>query len=129
MTLHGLTALTAALGLGWLATVTAPADDVKKDLDALQGTLTIKDDKYEAMVAGMTIKATIKVDGSKTPRAIDFMYTEGPGAGETIKGVYAIEGETLRIYRPLEPGGDRPGKVASEPAEGMLLITYKRDKP
>jgi uncharacterized protein (TIGR03067 family) len=93
------------------------------------GTLTIKGDKYEARVGEFTVKATIKVDPSKSPKAIDFTYSEGPSEGQTIKGIYSLEGDTFKFYRPLQAGEDRPAKIPSEPGPGMLLVVYKRQKP
>jgi uncharacterized protein (TIGR03067 family) len=93
------------------------------------GKLTIKGDKYEAKVGEFVVKATIKVDPGKTPKAIDFTYSEGPNQGETIKGVYSLDGDKFTFYRPLQAGEERPTKIPSEPGPGMLLVVYKRDKP
>jgi uncharacterized protein (TIGR03067 family) len=138
MGLHALMLLSAGLLI--------TADTPEKELERLQGSwtlvsletgdgqqltdgkLTIKGDKYEAKVGDFTVKATIKVDPAKTPKAIDFTYTEGPNQGETIKGVYSLEGDTFKFYRPLQAGGERPAEIPKEPGEGMLLVIYKREK-
>ena len=123
------------------------ADAPDKDLDKLQGDwslvslklvdgpaisdgkLTIKGDNYEAKVGDFVIKATIKLDSSKDPKTIDFKYSEGPNPGETSKGIYKLDGDTFTFYRPFQGGGDRPMKIPPEPAEGMVLIVYKKAKP
>jgi uncharacterized protein (TIGR03067 family) len=97
---------------------------------ATEGRLTIKDDKYEATVGDFTVKATIKLDSSKTPKHVDFTYSEGPNEGETIKGIYALDADSFKFYRPFPMAADRPEKFpTSDPAAGMLLVVYKRAKP
>ena len=98
------------------------------DEQVKSGRLTIKDDRYEAEVAATTVKATIKVDTAKDPKVIDFTFTDGPNQGETSKGIYKLEGDTLTICRPYQGGGDRPTKFAAEDGSGLLLVKYKRVK-
>lgn len=94
-----------------------------------EGKLTIKKDNYEAKIGDFVVKATFKLDSSKDPKTIDFTYSEGPNQGETSKGIYTLDGDTFTFYRPFQGAGDRPTKIPSEPAEGMILVVYKKAKP
>ncbi len=104
------------------------ADDVKKEVEKLQGTWTIskierdgedlteqiggaeveiEGEKYTAP----NIAASFKLDPSKSPKSIDLSYTEGPAAGKTIKAIYKLEGETLTICRAMSAESECPDRV------------------
>lgn len=70
----------------------------------------------------------ISVDASKTPKAIDFTYGEGPNKGKTSLGIYKLEGDRITLCWS-EPGKDRPGKFESKPASGILMQVLVRRKP
>jgi uncharacterized protein (TIGR03067 family) len=48
-----------------------------------------------------------KLDPSTTPRHIDMTTTEGTDKGKTCQGIYALEGDTLKICF-AQPGQERP---------------------
>src|SRR5690349_1833001 len=54
------------------------------------------------------IETTFTLDPSKSPRAMDITYKEGPAAGQTIKAIYKLDGDTLTICRALGAKDDRP---------------------
>ncbi len=70
-------------------------------------------------------EGTYKLDESKTPKTID-MVTSKPQANQTIKGIYQLEGDTLKIaFDPQGPGGNRP---TSFDPKGAAVIIFKRTK-
>jgi uncharacterized protein (TIGR03067 family) len=63
----------------------------------------------------------------KTPKEIDATYTNGPEKGKTVKGIYEIDGDTIKYcYAP--PGKDRPRAFISKPGSGHTLMILKRLK-
>jgi|SRR5579864_19678 len=142
--MHQLVLMAAALGLF------SDAGDAKKELESLQGTfamvmlqvngeevakdqiesaqLVIEGNKYSASLGDMTISATITIDPSKTPKTIDFAYTEGAQMGQTLKGIYKLEGESFTMCRSLRAEGDRPSEFTSPTDSERILVVWKRSK-
>src|SRR2546425_2409033 len=99
----------------------APTDAAKKDLAAMQGTwtllalevngklvaedkikdtvLVIKDKQYITKVKDKTFPTTFTLDPSKKPKAIDMVFLEGEKKDKLLKGIYWLEGDTLKICR------------------------------
>jgi uncharacterized protein (TIGR03067 family) len=64
------------------------------------------------------------------PAAIDFEHKEGSLKGKAWKGIYALDGDTLRICDNapnLEK--DRPATFEAKSGSGYVLITFKCAKP
>jgi uncharacterized protein (TIGR03067 family) len=139
-----LAILSLAVGLA------APGDGAKKDeakneLEKLQGTWSITkverdgDDLSDQVggaemeingekYAAPNIAASFKLDPSKNPKAIDISYTEGPAAGQTVKGIYKLDGDTFTICRALAESGDRPKEFTAPSGSGRMLFEFKRKK-
>lgn len=75
------------------------------------------------------IQATFKLDPSQDPKAMDISYVEGPAAGQTVKAIYKLEGETLTICRARAEGFDRPKEFTAPAGSGRFLFEFKRTKP
>jgi uncharacterized protein (TIGR03067 family) len=128
-----------------------PKADAKKELDRLQGTwvmaalevngeevpqkklegttLVIKGDRYIVKVKDSIHETTIKLDPSKDPRAIDTYFPNGTELPKLSKGVYELDGDTLKICRHQAPGGERPTQIGSWPDTNLFVVTWKRKKP
>jgi uncharacterized protein (TIGR03067 family) len=75
-------------------------------------------------------KSSLKIDPSKSPKAIDITGVDGPGKGETVECIYKIEGERLTICLPGGKGGS-PGRPRPEEfsgGESMSLVVLERVK-
>ena len=73
---------------------------------------------------------TVRLDPSAKPAAIDFEHTEGALKGKAWKGIYALDGDTLRACDNapnLDKG--RPAAFEAGRGSGYVLITFKREKP
>lgn len=124
----------------------ATAGDAAKERDALKGTWTLvelteggkKEDVkgMEVTISGnaitMTAKGekvsgTFKVDPSKKPKTIDVMMAKGEEK-KTMKGIYELAGDTLRVCHFRGPKGetDYPGKI--EATEDTAVAVLKRAK-
>lgn len=99
-----------------------PADHVKS------GELVVMDDEYRSKLAADVETSTIKVDGTKSPKTIDFTYTRGFLKGKTVKGIYKINGDDMTICRALGPETNRPAEFAAQTDSGLLLVVWKRSK-
>lgn len=73
---------------------------------------------------------TVRVDPSAKPAAIDFEHTEGTLKGKAWKGIYALDGDTLKICdnaSNLDKG--RPAAFEAKSGSGYVFITFNRGKP
>ena len=125
---------------------TAPAvqDDVKKELDKLQGNwavttfngqavpteaqafLVFKADKYEQWNNGaVDERGSIKIDPKTKPMSIDLIITEGNDAGKTQPGVYELTApDTLSIGLATPGTTTRPAAVS----QAELQVVLKKAK-
>jgi uncharacterized protein (TIGR03067 family) len=71
---------------------------------------------------------TFKLDPTKDPRIVDLKLTEGPQKGETAQGIYALDGDTLKISFAL-PGKSRPTSFTPKPGSQEMLFVMKREQP
>jgi uncharacterized protein (TIGR03067 family) len=91
--------------------------------------LVLTDKTYAVHVADDVDKGTVKLDASKTPKAMDITGTEGPNKGKTMLAIYELKGDTLRICYDLQ-GKARPKEFTAMADQAPLfLVTYKRVNP
>jgi len=126
-------------------------EDTKKDTEKIQGTwkaikgekngkeagpddlkdmrLVFKDDKLTIQEGiGRNIEATFKLDAGAKLREIDITIKRDNESG-TIKGLYMLDGDDLKICLPLGgPGKERPKEFATKEGSGLGILTLKRDK-
>lgn len=124
-----------------------PTDAARKDLKRMQGswvmaalevdgklvpenklgtTLIIKGNKYTTRVKDKEFTTTFTLDPSKNPPAIDMVFVEGDNKDKVLKGIYKIEGDTLKICRGLSADKDRPTQFGTWPNTGIFMVTWKR---
>ena len=142
-----------ALGVtGLLIAADSPKGDAKKDLDRMQGSwvaasgeskgnaipdeqvkgtkFVLKGDKYSYTVGDVyQEEGTVKIDATKTPKTIDVTIMEGEDKGETQRGIYALDKDTLKLcFAP--PGKDktRPKDFSTNAGNEQLLLVLSREK-
>ncbi len=81
-------------------------------------TLTIKDD---------TKDGRYKLDAAKKPKEIALTMTEN-GKNETVRGIYELDGDNLKICFPAAPGGEAPKEFSGKKASNQMLMVLKRSK-
>jgi uncharacterized protein (TIGR03067 family) len=98
-----------------------PAESVAKDKVVIDG------DKFTIKHDGRDEESTIKLDPSKTPKALDVTLA----SGEAMLGIYELDGDTLKIAvtgppakQPEEKG--RAAKFESPEGSGLVLVVLKR---
>ena len=72
-------------------------------------------------------EGTVKLDPTKSPRTIGVTFTEGERKGQTVLGIYEIEGDAFRVC-VARPGDERPAEFSAKAGSGRTLIVYKRQK-
>ena len=144
------TKLLLALAVALCVAADKPKPDAKKELEALQGTwvmaglevngvevpekklagttLVIKGDKYTVKVKDSAHETTIKVDPTTDPKSIDMLFPNGTELPKLGKGVYELDGDTLKICRHQATGEDRPTQIGSWPNTNLFVVTWKRQK-
>lgn len=98
-------------------------DDVRKSIK-----LVVKDNTYLVTVGTKPDRGTVKLDPSKSPKALDIVGTDGPNKGKTILAIYERNGDTLKICYDLS-GKSRPTEFKSQDGTQLFLVTYQREKP
>jgi uncharacterized protein (TIGR03067 family) len=69
-----------------------------------------------------------RVYPDKTPKEIDSTYTSGSEKGKTVKGIYEVDGDTVK-YCWADVGTDRPKDFTTRPGSGLTLMILKKGKP
>jgi uncharacterized protein (TIGR03067 family) len=93
-------------------------------VEVMQGAVReFKDEKYTlSPKVGDAINGIAKLDSSKNPKQIDLEIN-----GRTLKGIYEVDGDTLRMCYTLN-GAERPTELVSKPDSGVVLVAHKRAK-
>src|SRR5262249_29042163 len=67
----------------------------------------------------------VQLNPAKAPRSINAMVTKGKDKGKVMLGIYALEGDTLKLCLDVE-GEERPKEFKSAPGSKRLLAVCKR---
>jgi len=90
------------------------------------GKRLFKGDELTVTVGGMTImKATVTLDPTKQPKAIDYKITDGPNKGKTQLGIYELKDDTVKFCFS-NPGDERPAAFETKSGDGRTLSVWKR---
>jgi uncharacterized protein (TIGR03067 family) len=77
----------------------------------------------------VTDEFTIKIDPSKNPKEIDLIPLKQPNMGQTIYGIYKIEGDMLILCANFIPQGNRrPKAFESNQNNKTNILTMKKEK-
>ena len=148
MKLHSATVLVLVTGL--LLAADEPKDAAaKKESEKISGTwkiisvepdgqpdTTLRNATVSFAVDGkFTIKfadatrgeGTYKVDPSKNPKTMDYTLNIGSNKGKLQEGIYALEGDILKICGST-PDKPRPKKFSAKADSGQVLLELKREK-
>jgi uncharacterized protein (TIGR03067 family) len=84
--------------------------------------LTFTADKIVVKAGEKSVELTYKLDPSAKPKTIDL----DNGRGKSWMSVYSLDGNTLKICWPHEPGGDRPTEVGTKEGSRSFMLVLKR---
>jgi uncharacterized protein (TIGR03067 family) len=140
---------TAALLMIASSPVAPGADPTKKpdpaaDLKALEGTWEVVSHEVKGKKASDAGHATprkivisagkmdldekgeaarpIKIDPTRSPKAIDVYIPDAMKARAHLKGIYALKGDELRICLPLSFEAERPTRFSSEDFHSLYVL-------
>jgi RNA polymerase sigma factor (sigma-70 family) len=97
-----------------------PEDEVK----AKNVEIVFTGDKVTLPIKGDAKEFGYKLDPSKKPKQIDLLL----GDGKTAKGIYLLDGDTLKLCVEKEPDGERPTEFAAKEGTTHNLIVLKKKK-
>jgi RNA polymerase sigma-70 factor (ECF subfamily) len=83
--------------------------------------ITIKTD-----VEGSEREHAYKLDPSKKPKVIELTPRDGPQQGQTVRGIYLLEGDTLKICADNSDGKQQPAEFATQPGSELILFVLQR---
>src|SRR5687767_16006711 len=109
--------------------VAASAERNGKPADELKGhRLTFAGDTFVIERDGkMLYKGTFKADPAKKPAQIDFRNREGEAKGQTWRGIYRLEGDTLKTNdNAPDTKKPRPTQFTTTPDSGHVMLTFRR---
>jgi uncharacterized protein (TIGR03067 family) len=86
-----------------------------------------KDGNYAVIQGQRVTRGTVKLDPGASPKQYDVTLTTGRLKGTMFRGIYDLQGETLKVCFPLK-GKDRPATLGSEPGSGLLYEVFAREK-
>jgi uncharacterized protein (TIGR03067 family) len=72
---------------------------------------------------------TSKLDPTQKPKALDITYTDGPDKGKTFKGIYEVDGDTVKFCRAGSSDDPRPSEFKTKAGSRDFVSVYKRVKP
>src|SRR5262249_22014976 len=78
----------------------------KEEIAKLKGEMVIKGDKVAQWAEEigeklLLSKATLKLNPTARPKALDLTYTDGVLKGKTVLAIYEVQGDTLRVCYSL----------------------------
>jgi uncharacterized protein (TIGR03067 family) len=140
----------AVFVVGLLIAADDAKSDNKKDMEKMQGEWTmasgerngqaipdeflqslkrtIKGDQYTVKQGDDVINGgSYTIDATKSPKTIDLKVTEGQAAGQTMHGIYELQGDTMKICY-ASPGKPRPTEFTAKEGSEQILATWKHAK-
>lgn len=93
----------------------------------LQGTtLEIRRDKYIVWTGKKPREMRFTLDPTKDPQEIDLFLPEPSGTDEVHRGIYRLDGDTLRLCKAQAAEKPRPSAFKTAPGSGVFMVTWKR---
>jgi uncharacterized protein (TIGR03067 family) len=94
---------------------------------AKESKLTVKGDQMTVIFNNKASTATIKLDPSENPKAIDVVFVGPAGKENPNPGIYKLEGDTMTLCRVAE-GKDRPKEFSTAGGVGYLTVWKRAGK-
>jgi uncharacterized protein (TIGR03067 family) len=115
------------LGGTWVAQSREYEGKVESKSDLKGLTLVISGDKFAFTSDGGKpgLKGRLAVDPTTNPKGVDVIVTDKEGKESVIRGIYELDGDTLRSAVP-QTGGGRPKGFTAKAGSNVRVTVYKR---
>jgi uncharacterized protein (TIGR03067 family) len=90
-----------------------------------QSRILIDGDRFRTESPEATYDGVFTIDVEASPARIDIAFVEGPDAGNSSYGLFALDGESLTFCLGLV-GASRPSSFATRPGSGHALERLRR---
>jgi uncharacterized protein (TIGR03067 family) len=91
----------------------------------IKGEWAVTADTFKFKLGNDAVTWTYTRDVAKRPGEIELTATSGPEKGQTLKGIYKVEGDRLRMCF----GKERPTAFATGPDQESVLMLFRREPP
>jgi uncharacterized protein (TIGR03067 family) len=112
----------------WVLTSLMIDGQVAEETEIMGSRLVVECERGQALIEGVTLEGTIRLDPTGTPNTIDVTFREGPNAGLTVRGIYKLEQDRFTVCRAQRPGGKRPAEFAAPPGSRSVLMVWEREE-
>ena len=90
----------------------------------------ITGDKITVIEGRLRVQGTVTVASKKSPKAIDVeAKADGGRITFVLVGIYALEGDALKVCYTATKGAERPKEFKAKPGSDHVLFVAKRQKP
>ena len=69
-----------------------------------------------------------RIDATKKPKTIDLEVTSGSYKGQVYRGIYELDGDTLRVCLAQPESTERPTEFSARKGSNSALSEFKREK-
>src|SRR5262249_7791608 len=91
--------------------------------------LVFAEDKITKKGSGRDDDATYAIDPTTKPPTLDLTPQGGGDKGRTLRGIYQLDGDTLKVCLAHPDAKERPKELASTKDPKTALMVLKREKP
>jgi uncharacterized protein (TIGR03067 family) len=96
------------------------------------GGIGIREDRPKDSPNEVVFFFQFTLDPAAQPKAIDLIPKEGPARGKTLRGIYSLEGDMLKICyvspnTPEPQKKPRPSEFAARKGSGHVLLVFRQD--
>jgi uncharacterized protein (TIGR03067 family) len=95
------------------------------DADLQKSTLEITGNDHTVNVGDDVLKGTHTLDADQNPMTSDSTDTEGPFAGQSLKGIFKLESDEFTVCFAA-PGKDRPSEFTTEDGKATIWHVWRR---
>jgi uncharacterized protein (TIGR03067 family) len=94
--------------------------------DLAEARLVVRGRTWQWKLGKTALKMTSRPEVGAGPQVLDLTIASGPDRGHTFRGLYVLQGNTLKICTHRRPGKDRPAGIETRPDGEYVIVIWKR---